>query len=76
VTFGAGSAGAETPAESLWRAGSTEGEAACGFGAHAEPDNGGSVITIRPDHPQLDLVPPELLLDAIVFGSNATLFEY
>jgi formimidoylglutamate deiminase len=59
----------ETPAESLWRAGSTEGEAACGF-----TESGGEV-TIRSDHPQLDLVPEDLLLDAIVFGTNAALLE-
>jgi formimidoylglutamate deiminase len=61
--------GDETPAESLWRAGSTEGEAACGF------NTSGGEITIRPDHPQLELVPHELLLDAIVFGTNARLLE-
>ena len=73
VTFSGSAASANapaaTPAESLWRAGSTEGEAACGF-----TESGGEV-TIRPDHPQLDLVPQDLLLDAIVFGTNATLLE-
>lgn len=73
VTFSGSAASANapaaTPAESLWRAGSTEGEAACGF-----TESGGEV-TIRPDHPQLDLVPQDLLLDAIVFGTTAPLLE-
>jgi formiminoglutamate deiminase len=54
----------ETPAEALWREGSLEGAAACGFS-----DAGGSVI-IRRDHPSLDLVQDELLLDAVVFGAG------
>ncbi|HEX3771063.1 MAG TPA: formimidoylglutamate deiminase [Polyangiaceae bacterium] len=64
VTFGGGPSpeAGETPAESLWRSGSTEGEAACGF-----KDSGG-MIAISPDHPELALVAPELLLDAVVFG--------
>jgi formimidoylglutamate deiminase len=66
---GSGERGAATPAEALWRAGSTEGEAACGFW------RGGGEIAIRSDHPQLELVPPELVLDAIVFGGNAALLE-
>jgi len=66
---GSGQHGAATPAEALWRAGSTEGDAACGFW------RSGGEIAIRPDHPQLELVPPELVLDAIVFGTNAALLE-
>jgi formimidoylglutamate deiminase len=56
-----------TPAESLWREGSVEGAVACGFG-----EAGGSVV-IRRDHPTLELVPDDLLLDAIVFGASASI---
>jgi formiminoglutamate deiminase len=59
-----------TPAETLWYEGSMQGAAACGF-----RDAGGE-ITIRGDHPVLELVPRELLLDSIVFGaSSAGLFH-
>jgi formimidoylglutamate deiminase len=54
-----------TPAEELWREGSLEGAAACGFA-----DAGGHVV-IRSDHPTLALVAPEYLLDAVVFGAGA-----
>jgi formimidoylglutamate deiminase len=53
-----------TPAEQLWREGSHEGAAACGFA-----DTGGHVI-VRRDHPALALVDDEFLLDAIVFGGG------
>jgi formiminoglutamate deiminase len=58
-----------TPAEQLWREGSLEGAAACGFA-----DAGGHVV-IRPEHPSLALVAKEFLLDAIVFGSNPSVIE-
>jgi formiminoglutamate deiminase len=58
-----------TPAEELWRAGSVEGARACGF-----HDAGGGVV-IRRDHPSLELVPPALLLDAIVFGSGCSIVD-
>jgi formiminoglutamate deiminase len=61
------------PAEVLWRAGSIEGAAACGFG-EGEVAAGGHVV-IRADHPSLELVPPELLLDAIVFGSGCAIVD-
>jgi formiminoglutamate deiminase len=58
-----------TPAESLWRAGSLEGAAACGF-----HDAGGHVV-VRADHPSLALVDDENLLDAVVFGAPANVIE-
>jgi formimidoylglutamate deiminase len=110
VTFGAGGAGGEgdgsgiagpTPAEELWRAGSIEGAAACGFadarsdagagsGAGAGAGAGASSgvgagagvgagrsdpgeIVIRADHPALELVADEFLLDAIVFGAGSSI---
>jgi formimidoylglutamate deiminase len=57
-----------SPAEEIWEAGSTLGAQACGF-----PDAGGTV-TIRRDHPVLELVTDEHLLDAIVFGGTTSLF--
>jgi formimidoylglutamate deiminase len=55
-----------TPAEELWRVGSTEGAAACGF------DDAGGTVTIGREAPELALVREEHLLDAIVYsGSNA-----
>ena len=51
-----------TPAEQLWREGSTEGATACGFA-----DAGGHVV-VRRDHPSLALVEDDYLLDAVVFG--------
>jgi formiminoglutamate deiminase len=59
-----------TPAETLWYEGSIQGAIACGF------RDAGGTIAIRGDHPALELVPRELLLDAIVFGSpSAGLFH-
>lgn len=66
VTFGPA---ASTPAEQLWREGSLEGAAACGFG-----DAGGCVV-LRREHPALDLVEDEFLLDAIVFGGSPGIVE-
>jgi formimidoylglutamate deiminase len=66
VTF-APLAPARTPAEQLWREGSRNGALACGF-----PDEGGSVKIAR-SHPALDLVPEELLLDAVVFGGSSSM---
>jgi formiminoglutamate deiminase len=59
-----------TPAEQLWREASLEGAAACGF-----PDAGGQVVIHR-EHPSLALVADEFLLDAIVFGTGATLIDH
>ncbi len=56
-----------TPAEQLWREGSFEGAAACGF---VDP---GGTVRIAADHPTLALVPQELLLDAIVFSGTPSL---
>ncbi len=58
-----------TPAEQLWREGSLEGAAACGFA-----DAGGHVV-VRRDHPALALVGDEFLLDAVVFGCGAGVIE-
>lgn len=58
-----------TPAEQLWNEGSIQGAQACGFA-----DAGGRV-EIRRAHPSLELVDDETLLDAIVFGGGAGLFE-
>ena len=69
VTFAASSPN-ETPAEELWRSGSSEGAIACGF-----TDAGGE-ITIRRDHPILALVKDEsALLDAIVFSGQSSMME-
>ena len=57
-----------TPAEELWHAGSLAGAQACGFS-----DAGGSGLDPR-EHPTLDLVEDELLLDAIVFSGGSTMF--
>jgi formiminoglutamate deiminase len=55
-----------TPAEELWRIGSTEGAAACGFG------DAGGTVAIDTEAPELSLVREEHLLDAVVYsGSNA-----
>jgi formiminoglutamate deiminase len=56
-----------TPAEDLWRSGSFEGAAACGFA-----DAGGEVVIDR-DHPALALVEDDNLLDAIVFGASSAI---
>jgi formimidoylglutamate deiminase len=66
VTFRAAGA---APAGELWREGSIEGAAACGFA-----DAGGHVV-IRRDHPALDLVDEEFVLDAIVFGTGPGIIE-
>jgi formiminoglutamate deiminase len=66
VTFAPASG---TPAEQLWREGSVVGANACGFA------DAGGTIRIRRDHPALALVEDELLLDAIVFGGAASMFE-
>ena len=58
-----------TPAEALWGAGSIEGAVACGF---ADP---GGTLRIRRDHPALELVEPEHLLDAIVFSGTSAMVE-
>lgn len=58
-----------TPAEELWRAGSIEGAVACGFA-----DAGGTVRIAR-DHPALELVADELLLDAVVFSGSSAMIE-
>jgi formimidoylglutamate deiminase len=58
-----------TPAEQLWREGSLEGAAACGF------DGAGGEVVVRADHPAIALVEEELLLDAIVFGTSSSIVE-
>ncbi len=55
-----------TPAEQLWREGSTNGCAACGFDDSPR-------IAIDRDHPTLALVDDANLLDAIVFSGNPSL---
>ncbi|HEU4406114.1 MAG TPA: formimidoylglutamate deiminase [Polyangiaceae bacterium] len=55
---------AETPAERLWRAASTEGAAALGF------DDAGGVLVVDRDAPALALVDDEHLLDALVFSAG------
>lgn len=57
----------ETPAQTLWREASAEGARAVGFA-----DAGGDLVIDR-DHPSLELVPDELVLDAIVFGGRPDL---
>jgi formimidoylglutamate deiminase len=58
-----------SPAEQLWREGSLEGAAACGFG-----DAGGEVV-VRREHPSLALVDDDTLLDAIVFGTGSDVVD-
>jgi formiminoglutamate deiminase len=58
-----------TPAEALWGAGSASGAEACGF------EDAGGIVRIRRDHPALELVDEELLLEAIVFGGQSAMFE-
>jgi formiminoglutamate deiminase len=53
-----------TLAEQLWREGSIEGAAACGF------DDAGGEVEIDRDHPSLALVDDAHLVDAIVFGAG------
>jgi formiminoglutamate deiminase len=57
-------ADARTPAEELWRIGSVESAAACGF------DDAGGVIAIDTNAPSLALVREEHLLDAVVYGAE------
>jgi formiminoglutamate deiminase len=56
-----------TPAERLWREGSVEGAAACGFS-----DAGGEVVLDR-QHRALALVGDDVLLDAVVFSGSPAL---
>jgi formimidoylglutamate deiminase len=65
--------GDRRPAAALWRAGSEVGARACGFGGERSAQAG--QVVIRQDHPSLELVPPELLLDAIVFGSGCAIVD-
>ncbi len=58
-----------TPAERLWREGSLHGAQACGFAG------AGGEVVVRRDHPALELVDDEHLLDAIVFGAGASVVE-
>lgn len=57
-----------TPAEALWREGSVEGSAACGFEESTSP-----TIEIDRAHRALALVEEENLLDAIVFSGSPAL---
>ncbi len=61
--------GRRSPAAALWEAGSTAGARACGF------DDAGGQVVIRADHPALELVADEFLLDAIVFGSGCAIID-
>lgn len=56
-----------TPAEQLWREGSTLGALASGF------RDAGGTIRISRDHPALALVEESLLLDAVVFGGPSAM---
>lgn len=58
-----------SPAEQLWREGSLEGAAACGF------DDAGGRVVVRRDHPTLGLVDDDGLLDAIVFSAGANIVD-
>ena len=68
VTFTPSAAG-ESPAAALWRSGSVEGAIACGF------EDAGGTVRIRRDHPSLELVAEEDLLDAVVFSGHPGLVE-
>lgn len=57
----------ESPAQTLWHEVSIHGAQAVGF------EDAGGELTIRRDHPALELVPEDLLLDAIVFGGRPDL---
>jgi formiminoglutamate deiminase len=59
-----------TPAEDLWRSGSIEGTVACGF------TDAGATLRIPRDHPALELVEDELLLDALVFSCSSAILEH
>ena len=54
-----------TPAEELWRIGSSESAAACGF------DDCGGTLAIDSDAPELALVQEEHLLDAAVYSGGS-----
>jgi formiminoglutamate deiminase len=60
---------AGTPAEQLWREGSLQGAAACGFAG------AGGQVVIRRDHPSLALVEDDYLLDALVFGCGPSVVD-
>jgi formimidoylglutamate deiminase len=66
VTF---SSPGSTPAEELWRAGSANGCAACGW------DDTGGELVIRRGHPALELVADEMLMDAVVFSGSPALVD-
>jgi formimidoylglutamate deiminase len=66
VTF---SPAGESPAEALWREGSDFGALACGFS-----DAGGWAV-VRRDHPALELVEDDVLLDAVVFGAGSSIVD-
>ena len=55
----------ETPAEVLWRVGSTEGSIACGF------EDAGPSVMVDEGALELSLVDREGLLDAVVFSAGA-----
>lgn len=57
-----------SPAEALWRIGSSLGAEACGF------DDDGGLLRIDRDSLPLALVPDDRLLDAIVFGGTEGCF--
>jgi formiminoglutamate deiminase len=58
-------ASTETPAQWLWRVGSTASARAVGF------EDAGGVTLIDRDHPDLALVEDDAVLDAVVFGAQA-----
>jgi formiminoglutamate deiminase len=60
---------AGTPAEELWRIGSAEGAAACGF------EDAGGTIAVDRDAPELALVAEEHLLDAVVYAGQNGIFR-
>lgn len=60
--------GFATPADALWSIGSDIGAQACGF------DDAGGTIWAPPGAPELELVRPEHLLDAIVYSAGPHLF--
>jgi formimidoylglutamate deiminase len=69
VTLRSSHVPARTPAEELWRIGSTEGAAACGFA-----DAGGTLVVDR-EAPELALVADEHLLDAVVYSGSRAVFR-
>lgn len=60
--------GDETPAERLWRIGSTETEAACGF------DRPGPRIAVDRSSPELALCRDGEVLDAVVYSASPRVF--